>query len=132
MRVLLLIITLSMLASCKCYENKSEAISKYLKIQLANNNPVNKEVMMRFSNNSDFLRFSIRRLAFRFQSPEGKEFVRFLPVQVDLQPGESVAKKVSFEGARVFVGFYPLDADIAISCLSHQWENENVVTTTSR
>lgn len=132
MRVLLLIITLSMLASCKCYENKSEAISKYLKIQLANNNPVNKEVMMRFSNNSDFLRFSIRRLAFRFQSPEGKEFVRFLPVQVDLQPGESVAKKVSFEGARVFVGFYPLDADIAISCLSHQWENENAVTTTSR
>lgn len=132
MRVLLLIITLSMLASCKCYENKSEAISKYLKIQLADNNPVSKEVMMRFSNESDFLRFSIRRLAFRFQNPEGKEFVRFLPVQVDLQPDESVAKKVSFEGARVFLGFYPLDDDIAIYCLSHQRENENAVTTASR
>ncbi len=132
MRTLLLFFILALFASCKCYENKSEAISRYLKIQVADRDPVGREVMMRFSNSSGFLRFSIRRLAFRFQSPEGKEFVRFLPVQVNLSPGEAIDKKVSFKGARVFLGFYPLDEDIAIYCLSHQGGNGSTVTTASR
>lgn len=124
----LLFIVIAFIASCKCYESKSEAISKYLKIQLAESNPTEKQVVMRFSNSSDCLRFSIRRLAFRFQNPEGKEFVRFIAVQVELQPGESVHKKVDFEGARVFLGYYPLDDDIAIYCLSHQGEGGGLTT----
>lgn len=131
MRTLILFFILSMIAACKCYENKSEAISKYLKIGLLDSHPPQKGVMMRFSNNSDFLRFNINRIAFRFQNEAGKEFVRFLVVDVDLMPGESIDKKVPFDEARVFIGYYPLDDDIAIYCLNHDRENDQMVSTTA-
>lgn len=119
MRNTLFIGLLLWLASCNCYENKTEAISSYLKVQLVKCNSMDQTVTMSFSNRSEDLNFSIRRMAFQFQDADGNDFVRFLPVHVELAPGETMLKTVNFAGPRVFLGYYPLHQDIDIYCTHH-------------
>ena len=112
-------------ASCKCYKDKDTAISKYLKISISKNRSTCKDVSIRFSNQSDFLRFSIKRMAFWFHNPAGKKFVYFLPVQVELEPGTSLEKQMNFKAPRLFLDCSLLESDISIHCLQHQGQTMN-------